>query len=329
MIMCCWRPDARVAEQLLDVEQPARRPVDGVLAVAGAEERPGDGDLGEVDRQLARRVVDGQRHLGPAQLGTRGGPGEDDVLHLRRAQRARALGAEHPGHGVDHVGLAAPVRPDHHRDPGLELEHRRVGEGLETLHAERLQEHRGDPTGCLRAAWELTPGSARRRRSSARPPSPARWCCGSAGTAGPRGRRPGAEPWKSPSSPKRSRYCSSASEEPRCLMASAKRLDNGPVEPAHLGGGQRVGRPVVAQAGLVEHLVGVEVADAGREALVHQEGLDPPVVLVQQGAEAVPAHEVLDGVEAEVGQLGDGLADGGAVAARRPRDRAQRASRRP
>ena len=89
--------DARVAQQLLDVEQPARGAVDGVLAVTGAEERPGDGDLGQVDGELARRVVDGERHLGPAQLGPRGGPGEDDVLHLGRAQRARALGAEHPG----------------------------------------------------------------------------------------------------------------------------------------------------------------------------------------------------------------------------------------
>ena len=61
---------ARVAQQLLDVEQPARRPVDGVLAVARAEQGPGDGDLGQVDRQLARRVVDGQRDLGPAQLGS-------------------------------------------------------------------------------------------------------------------------------------------------------------------------------------------------------------------------------------------------------------------
>ena len=50
------------------------------------------------------------------------GPGEDDVLHLGRAHRARPLGAEHPGHGVDDVGLAAAVRADHDRDPGLELE---------------------------------------------------------------------------------------------------------------------------------------------------------------------------------------------------------------
>src|ERR1700722_18101064 len=108
------------------------------------------------------------------------------------------------------------------------------------------------------------------------------------------------------------------------LDGVGQRLDNGPVEPAHLGGRQRVGRPVVAQAGLVEHLVGVEVPDARREVLVHQERLDPPVVLVQEGAEAVPAHQVLNGVEAQVGELGDGLADGGAVTARRARDRAQR-----
>ena len=59
--------DAGVGEQLLDVEQPARRPVDRVLAVPGAEQRPGDGDLGQVGRQLAGAVVDGERHLGPTE----------------------------------------------------------------------------------------------------------------------------------------------------------------------------------------------------------------------------------------------------------------------
>ena len=38
-------PDAGVREQLLDVEQPARLAVDGVLALTGAEQRAGDGDL--------------------------------------------------------------------------------------------------------------------------------------------------------------------------------------------------------------------------------------------------------------------------------------------
>ncbi len=47
--------DAGVGEQLLDVEQPARRAVDLVLGVTGAEERAGDRDLAELDRQQRRR----------------------------------------------------------------------------------------------------------------------------------------------------------------------------------------------------------------------------------------------------------------------------------
>ena len=73
---------ARVAQQLLDVQQAAGRPVDGVLAVTRAEERPGDRHLGEVDGQLARRVVDGQRDLGPTERGARGGAGEPKGAEL-------------------------------------------------------------------------------------------------------------------------------------------------------------------------------------------------------------------------------------------------------
>ena len=107
--------DAAVAQQLLHVEQPAGHAVDGVLAVAAAEQRAGDGDLGELDRQHARGVVDRERHLGPAQRAALGGAGEDDVVHLLGAHRAGRLGPEHPADGVDHVGLAAAVGSDHHR----------------------------------------------------------------------------------------------------------------------------------------------------------------------------------------------------------------------
>ena len=44
---------AGIREQLLDVQEPARRAVDRVLAVPRPEEGPGDGDLGEVGAQLA------------------------------------------------------------------------------------------------------------------------------------------------------------------------------------------------------------------------------------------------------------------------------------
>ncbi len=108
-----------VRQHLLDVEEAAGLAVDGVLALAGPEERAGDRDLGQPAREPTRAVVDGERHLGPPQLRPVGGAGEDDVLHLRRAHRARSLCAEHPGHGVDHVGLPTAVRADHHRDAGL------------------------------------------------------------------------------------------------------------------------------------------------------------------------------------------------------------------
>ena len=127
---------AGVGEELLDVEEPAGGPVDRVLAVARPEQRPGDGDLGQVGGQLAGAVVDGERDLGPSEGRPVGRAHEDDVLHLRRAHRAGALGPEHPGHGVHHVGLAAPVGTDHDGDAGLEFEHRRVGEGLESFEGE-------------------------------------------------------------------------------------------------------------------------------------------------------------------------------------------------
>ena len=53
--------DAGVGQQLLHVEQAAGHAVDRVLAVAGAEERAADRDLGELDRQEARGVVDRER----------------------------------------------------------------------------------------------------------------------------------------------------------------------------------------------------------------------------------------------------------------------------
>ena len=124
---------AGVRQQLLDVEEPAGSAVDGVLAVTRPEEGPGDGDLGQVGGQLAGAVVDGEGDLGPPESRPTGRAHEDDVLHLGRAHRAGALGPEHPGHRVHHVRLPAAVRTHHDGDPGLEFEHRGIGEGLETF----------------------------------------------------------------------------------------------------------------------------------------------------------------------------------------------------
>ena len=88
--------DAGVAEQVLHVEQAAGHAVDGVLALARAEQRAGDGDLAELDRHDPGGVVDGERHLGPAQRRALVGAGEDDVVHLLAAHAPRAPGRRAP-----------------------------------------------------------------------------------------------------------------------------------------------------------------------------------------------------------------------------------------
>ena len=133
---------AAVGQQLLHVEEPARHAVDGVLALAGRpEQRAGDRHLGELDREQAGRVVDGQGDLGPSQRRPVAAAGEDDVVHLRRAQRPGALGPQHPRHGVHQVGLAAAVGAHDDGHARLEVERGVLREGLEPLQGEGLQEH--------------------------------------------------------------------------------------------------------------------------------------------------------------------------------------------
>ena len=132
---------AGVVEQLLDVQQPGRCPVDGVLGPAGAEQGPGDRDLGVVDGDGSVGVVDGQGHLGAAQCLPLRCAGEDDVVHLPAAQVLRPLLAHHPGQGVDDIGLARSVGSDDAGDARLESECRRRGKGLESPQCQALEMH--------------------------------------------------------------------------------------------------------------------------------------------------------------------------------------------
>ena len=63
--------DARVGEKFLYVEQPARCPVERILALSRAEQRPCDRDLRHVHRQASRGVVDGQGDLRGRSAGLR------------------------------------------------------------------------------------------------------------------------------------------------------------------------------------------------------------------------------------------------------------------
>ena len=151
---------AGIRQQFLDVEQPARDPVDGVLAVAGAEQDAGDGHLVELDRQQTGGVVEGQADLGASEGRALRRAGEDHVVHLLRPDGLGGLRAEHPGDCVDDIGLAGAVGADDHRHPGLERHLGGVGERLEALEGETLQEHGGTEStppplvGTVRQRWQ-------------------------------------------------------------------------------------------------------------------------------------------------------------------------------
>ena len=125
------------------------------------------------------------------------------------------------------LDLPLPFGPDHDGDARLELEGGGVGEGLEALEGERLQEHvgastlapapRGPTVGRSHDRRVASDLAAARQKKVERPLAFTR-------TIGRRQRRHGlalavvdlvVAPGSSPAPPNRSRYCSSASDEPR------------------------------------------------------------------------------------------------------------------
>ena len=157
--------EARVAQQLLHVEQPARLAVDGVLARAVAEQRAGDRHLAVLDRQRAVGVVDREADLGTAERTARGGAREDDVLHLAAAQRLGTLLPHDPGERVHDVRLAGAVGADDARDARFEGERRRLREGLESLQRQALEVH----VPPFRLASALPTSVVEERRAAVRP----------------------------------------------------------------------------------------------------------------------------------------------------------------
>ena len=170
------RAEPALAEELDDVAQTRPGAVDEVLALAGPIGAPADRDLGEVDRQPAVGVVEGQDRLGHALRLALLGAGEDDVVGAAGAERPVRLLAEHPADRIGHVALARPVRADDRVHARLEDEPGRVGEGLEAVEPELLQAaHAGSGSvrhrsvasaasaACSSARWRLDPEPVPRR----------------------------------------------------------------------------------------------------------------------------------------------------------------------
>ena len=132
---------AGVHKQLVDVPQAGGLLIDVELAVAGAVVAPGHHDLLGVHLERAVGVVQHQRCLGKAHLRPLLGAAEDDVLHLRAAQRAGALLTHYPADGVGNIRLSRPIRADNRRNIVAKVQNRLVRKGFEALNFQRFQVH--------------------------------------------------------------------------------------------------------------------------------------------------------------------------------------------
>ena len=131
--------EVRAREQVLQIAEANARAVDEVLGLAVAEQTATDLDLGEVDRQPTRGVVEMEHRLGHRESFSRFASAEDELLVPLCAQHARVVLAKRPADRIGEIRLAAAVWPDDRRDPGRKFEMGLVHEALKPGHVETLQ----------------------------------------------------------------------------------------------------------------------------------------------------------------------------------------------
>ena len=169
------RPEARAEEDVGNVAAPALGAVEeiGVLSVAGHPAADGDFGKGRVlAHQRVVAVVEDQLDGGLGHRLAGVGAVEDDIGHRLAAQVLRRAFAHHPAYGVDDVGLAAAVGPDHRRHVAGKVDRGRIDEGLEARQLDAFEAH----TDLSARPVPSAPAHccARRRRSAHRAPPPRR-----------------------------------------------------------------------------------------------------------------------------------------------------------
>ncbi len=141
------RTEARAEEDVLDVAATHGLVVDQVGRRAVARQHALDRDLPVLTPRPRRlpagrvRVVEDQFDARAARRLALAGAVEDHVLHRLAAQLAGLRLAQHPARGIDDVGLAATVGPDHADELTGQREMRRVDERLEPRKLDLRQAH--------------------------------------------------------------------------------------------------------------------------------------------------------------------------------------------
>ena len=123
----------------MKIAQANARSVHEIFGLTVAEEAPADFDLGEVDRQSPRRVVELQQCFGVAQGFASFASAEDQLFIALRTQHPRVVLTEGPSDRIRHVGLSRSVRPDDRGDSWREFQVGLVNERLKARQCERLE----------------------------------------------------------------------------------------------------------------------------------------------------------------------------------------------
>ncbi|OQB91908.1 MAG: hypothetical protein BWX84_01186 [Verrucomicrobia bacterium ADurb.Bin118] len=140
-------PHPRAHEQLLDVPQPARHPVDEILAAAIPEHPAGQSDfvVGNLHpgrpQMLGIHPAQGEGHLRHPQRFAAVGALKNHIRHFRAAQRFGRLLAQHPTNGIRHIGFAATIGADDGRNTALKIERRFIAKRLEPQQGQIFQIH--------------------------------------------------------------------------------------------------------------------------------------------------------------------------------------------
>ena len=124
---------ARIHEQLANILQSRWFVVHQIIALAAAIKPTGNHHLGPVLFAEFTLRFERQRHFRHAAALSPARSVKNHVEHLSASQTFGGLLAKHPLERIDHVALAAAVRPDNRRDPRVKIQFRPVSKTLKTV----------------------------------------------------------------------------------------------------------------------------------------------------------------------------------------------------
>ena len=138
---------ARVHKQLLNITQQAGLTVDEIFALTGAVATSGDHDLviWVIQSIFGIGVVKGHRNLGKSHGTSAVGTRKDNVFHFGTAQALGGCFTQNPSHCIGNVGLTASVGTHDDRGTALKDQFGLIGEGLKSVHFQRLQIQNASP----------------------------------------------------------------------------------------------------------------------------------------------------------------------------------------